>query len=97
VTPADGHPQGPSCRPARTTSSWPSRPGWRSDQGANSFTEAQAKDRALAAGLTSVSSLVKDGAASGAAPPKDGKSRKVAVDFSARRQPVTTTNKEHPS
>src|SRR5215813_10827008 len=30
-------------------------------KGANSFTESQAKDRVLAAGLTSVSSLVKDG------------------------------------
>jgi len=30
-------------------------------KGANSFTESQAKDRALAAGFTSVSSLVKDG------------------------------------
>jgi putative membrane protein len=51
-------------------------------KGANSFTEAQAKDRALAAGLTSVSSLVKDGDGiwRGTAM-KDGKTRKVAVDF----------------
>jgi hypothetical protein len=51
-------------------------------KGANSFTEAQAKDRALAAGLTAVSSLVKDGDGiwRGTAM-KDGKSVKVAVDF----------------
>jgi hypothetical protein len=51
-------------------------------KGANSFTEAQAKDRATAAGLTSVSSLVKDGDGiwRGTAM-KDGKSTKIAVDF----------------
>ena len=51
-------------------------------KGANSFTEAQAKDRAMAAGLTSVSSLVKDGDGiwRGTAM-KDGKSTKIAVDF----------------
>jgi len=51
-------------------------------KGANSFTEAQAKDRALAAGLTSVSSLVKDGDGiwRGTAM-KNGKTQKVAVDF----------------
>ena len=51
-------------------------------KGANSFTEAQAKDRALAAGLTSVASLVKDGDGiwRGSAM-KDGKAVKVAVDF----------------
>ena len=51
-------------------------------KGANSFTEAQAKDRELAAGLTSVSSLVKDGDGiwRGTAM-KDGKTQKVAVDF----------------
>jgi hypothetical protein len=51
-------------------------------KGANSFTEAQAKDRALAAGLTSVSSLVKDGDGiwRGTAM-KDGKSTAIAVDF----------------
>jgi hypothetical protein len=51
-------------------------------KGANSFTEGQAKDRAVAAGFTSVSSLVKDGDGiwRGSAM-KDGKSVKVAVDF----------------
>jgi len=51
-------------------------------KGANSFTEAQAKDRVLAAGLSSVSSLVKDGDGiwRGTAM-KDGKSVKVAVDY----------------
>jgi hypothetical protein len=51
-------------------------------KGANSFTEAQAKDRAMAAGLTSVSSLVKDGDGiwRGTAM-KDGKSTSIAVDF----------------
>jgi hypothetical protein len=51
-------------------------------KGANSFTEGQAKDRILAAGLTAVSSLVKDGEGiwRGSAM-KDGKSVKVAVDF----------------
>ena len=51
-------------------------------KGANSFTEAQAKDRAMAAGLTSVASLVKDGDDiwRGSAM-KDGKAVKVAVDF----------------
>jgi hypothetical protein len=51
-------------------------------KGANSFTEGQAKDRILAAGLTAVSSLVKDGDGiwRGSAM-KDGKSVKVAVDF----------------
>ena len=51
-------------------------------KGANSFTESQAKDRALAAGFTSVSSLVKDGGGiwRGTAM-KDGKSVKVAVDY----------------
>jgi uncharacterized protein with FMN-binding domain len=49
---------------------------------ANSFTEGQAKDRAVAAGFTSVSSLAKDGDGvwRGSAM-KDGKSVKVAVDF----------------
>ena len=51
-------------------------------KGANSFTEAQAKDRALAAGFTSVASLVKDGDGiwRGSAM-KDGKAAKVAIDF----------------
>lgn len=51
-------------------------------KGANSFTEGQAKDRIVAAGFTSVSSLAKDGDGvwRGSAM-KDGKSVKVAVDF----------------
>jgi hypothetical protein len=51
-------------------------------KGANSFTEGQAKDRVIAAGFTSVSSLVKDGDGiwRGSAM-KDGKGVKVAVDF----------------
>ena len=51
-------------------------------KGANSFTEVQAKDRAMAAGFTSVSSLVKDGDGiwRGSAM-KDGKTAKIAIDF----------------
>ena len=51
-------------------------------KGANSFTEGQAKDRIVAAGLTSVSSLAKDGDGvwRGNAM-KDGKAVKIAVDF----------------
>ena len=51
-------------------------------KGANSFTEGQAKDRALASGLNSVSTLNKDGDGiwRGTAM-KDGKTVKVAVDF----------------
>jgi hypothetical protein len=51
-------------------------------KGANSFTEGQAKDRAVAAGFTSVSVLNKDGDGiwRGTAM-KDGKAVKVAVDF----------------
>jgi hypothetical protein len=51
-------------------------------KGANSFTEGQAKDRIVAAGFTSVSSLAKDGDGvwRGSAI-KDGKSVKVAIDF----------------
>jgi hypothetical protein len=51
-------------------------------KGANSFTEGQAKDRVIAAGFTSVSSLAKDGDGvwRGSAM-KDGKGVKVAVDF----------------
>jgi uncharacterized protein with FMN-binding domain len=51
-------------------------------KGANSFTEGQARDRIVAAGFTSVSSLAKDGDGvwRGSAM-KDGKSVKVAVDF----------------
>ena len=51
-------------------------------KGANSFTEGQAKDRAMAAGFTSVSSMKKDddGIWRGTAM-RDGKSIPVAVDF----------------
>lgn len=51
-------------------------------KGANSFTEGQAKDRIVAAGFISVSSLAKDGDGiwRGSAM-KDGKSVDVAVDF----------------
>src|SRR5262252_9361486 len=51
-------------------------------KGANSFTETQARDRALAAGFTDVSSLAKDsdGIWRGSAM-KDGKAVKVGVDY----------------
>ncbi len=51
-------------------------------KGANSFTEAQAKDRAWAHGYTSVSSLTKDGDGiwRGTAM-EDGKSVPIAIDF----------------
>jgi hypothetical protein len=51
-------------------------------KGANSFTEGQAKDRALAAGFTSVSGMKKDdnGIWRGTAT-QDGKSVPVAVDY----------------
>jgi hypothetical protein len=51
-------------------------------KGANSFTEGQAKDRAVANGLTSVADLKKDGDGiwRGSAM-QDGKTVKVAVDF----------------
>lgn len=51
-------------------------------EGANSFTESQAKDRVVAAGLSSVSALTKDdkGIWRGTAM-KDGKSVNVAVDY----------------
>jgi hypothetical protein len=51
-------------------------------KGANSFTEGQAKDRALASGLNSVSTLNKDGDGiwRGTAM-RDGKTVKVAIDF----------------
>lgn len=50
--------------------------------GANSFTENQAKDRAMAAGFANVSALTKDenGIWRGTAS-KDGKSVNVAVDY----------------
>ena len=51
-------------------------------KGANSFTEGQAKDRAMAYGYTSVASLVKDGDGiwRGSAM-LDGKAVQVAVDY----------------
>lgn len=51
-------------------------------EGANSFTENQAQDRALAAGFTDVSALAKDdkGIWRGTAT-KDGKPVKVAIDY----------------
>jgi hypothetical protein len=51
-------------------------------KGANSFTESQAKDRAMAAGFTSLSSLVKDGDGvwRGSAM-KDSKAVKIAIDY----------------
>ncbi len=51
-------------------------------EGANSFTESQAQDRAIAAGYSDVSALTKDdkGIWRGSAT-KDGKSVKVAVDY----------------
>ena len=51
-------------------------------KGANSFTEAQAKDRALAQGYTSVSGLTKDGDGiwRGTAM-ENGKSVPIAIDF----------------
>jgi len=51
-------------------------------KGANSFTEGQAKDRAIAYGLTSVADLKKDGDGiwRGSAM-QDGKTVKVAVDY----------------
>lgn len=51
-------------------------------KGANSFTEGQAKDRVLAAGLSGVSALTKDedGIWRGTAT-KDGKNVNVAVDY----------------
>ena len=50
--------------------------------GANSFTEGQARDRAVAAGFTNVSALKKDdnGVWRGTAS-KDGKSGNVAIDY----------------
>jgi hypothetical protein len=59
-------------------------------KGANSFTEGQAKDRALAHGFTGVGSLVKDGDGiwRGSAM-WDGKATQVAVDFKGNVVPVT--------
>lgn len=50
--------------------------------GANSFTESQAKDRAMATGLTNISALVKDASGVWRGTGSDGsKVMKVAVDF----------------
>jgi hypothetical protein len=60
-------------------------------KGANSFTEGQAKDRALSHGLTDVGALKKDddGIWRGAAS-QDGKSVEVAVDFKGNVVPQAT-------
>jgi len=51
-------------------------------KGANSFTQVQARDRAVAAGLTQVTTLVKDGDGIWRGTAKKGEARvKVAVDF----------------
>jgi putative membrane protein len=51
-------------------------------KGTNGLTEGDAKDRALAAGYSAISSLVKDGDGvwRGSAM-RDGKSTKIAVDY----------------
>jgi hypothetical protein len=60
-------------------------------KGANSFTEGQAKDRALSHGLTDVGALKKDddGIWRGAAQ-QDGKPVQVAVDFKGNVVPQAT-------
>jgi len=60
-------------------------------KGANSFTEGQAKDRAMAHGFTSVSNLKKDGDGiwRGSAM-QDGKAVQVAVDYKGNVVPVAT-------
>ena len=60
-------------------------------KGANSFTEGQAKDRALSHGLTDVGALKKDddGVWRGSAQ-QDGKSVEVAVDFKGNVVPQAT-------
>jgi len=60
-------------------------------KGANSFTEGQAKDRALSYGLTDVGGLKKDddGIWRGAAT-QDGKPVEVAVDFKGNVVPQAT-------
>jgi hypothetical protein len=60
-------------------------------KGANSFTEGQAKDRALSHGLTDVGALKKDddGIWRGTAS-QDGKSVEVAVDFKGNVVPQAT-------
>ena len=59
-------------------------------KGANSFTEGQAKDRALSYGLTSVSDLKKDddGIWRGSAT-QDGKTVQIAVDYKGNVVPQT--------
>jgi hypothetical protein len=59
-------------------------------KGANSFTEGQAKDRALSRGLTSVSDLKKDGDGiwRGNAM-QDGKSVPIAIDYKGNVVPQT--------
>ena len=59
-------------------------------KGANSFTEGQAKDRALSRGLTSVADLKKDGDGiwRGSAM-QDGKTVQIAVDFKGNVVPQT--------
>jgi hypothetical protein len=60
-------------------------------KGANSFTEGQAKDRALSHGLTDVGALKKDddGIWRGTAA-QDGKSVQIAVDFKGNVVPQAT-------
>ena len=59
-------------------------------KGANSFTEGQAKDRALSRGLTSVADLKKDGDGiwRGSAM-QDGKTVQIAVDYKGNVVPQT--------
>jgi hypothetical protein len=59
-------------------------------KGANSFTEGQAKDRALSRGMTSVADLKKDGDGiwRGSAM-QDGKTVQIAVDYKGNVVPVT--------
>ena len=59
-------------------------------KGANSFTEGQAKDRALSYGFTSVSSLKKDGDGiwRGSAM-QDGKAVQIAIDYKGNVVPQT--------
>ena len=59
-------------------------------KGANSFTEGQAKDRALSRGLTSVADLKKDGDGiwRGSAM-QDGKTVQIAIDYKGNVVPQT--------
>jgi hypothetical protein len=60
-------------------------------KGANSFTEGQAKDRALSHGLSDVGALKKDGDGIWRGPAtQDGKSVEVAVDFKGNVVPQAT-------